>query len=235
MNRLRPFFSFYGSKYRLAPRYSVPLYDAIVESFAGSAAYACLHYQRKVTLYEKNEHVAAIWQFLITARPAEILAIPLLGNGDTIEDLGDVCQEAKYLVGFWLNKGTAHLHYRPGAWMRTGLYPDQFWGDKIRSRIASQVDLIKHWKFGGYDYRDADVAQSATWFIDPPYEGPKGRLYYGRCLNYADLGRWCRSLRGQVIACEGFGAKWLPFQPFAVTRGTAANNSRELLFEANNP
>lgn len=230
MKRLRPFFSYYGSKYRLAPSYPAPLHSTIVEPFAGSAAYACLHYSRKVVLYESNEPVNLLWRFLIRARSSEIRRIPLLANDQTIDDLHGVCQEAKYLVGFWLNKGTAHLHYRPGAWMRTGKYKNQFWGESIRERVASQIERIRHWRVGGDHYLDAPVGGRKTWFIDPPYQGPKGRLYYGRNIDYKMLGVWCRILRGQVIVCEAEGANWLQFDSFAKTRGTGLGVSHEAVW-----
>ena len=48
MNRLKPFWSFYGAKYNLAPKYPSPVGDSIVEPFAGSAQYSLLHYQKNV-------------------------------------------------------------------------------------------------------------------------------------------------------------------------------------------
>jgi hypothetical protein len=226
--RLRPFFAYYGSKWRLAPRYPQPLHGEIVEPFAGSAAYSLLHHERRVVLYDSGP-AAAVWRFLIDATESEVLRIPLLGPDQTVDDLAGLPEEARFLVGFWLSKGTAHVNKSPSAWMRSGLYPDQFWGEKIRERIASQLRFIRHWRVGGDDYRQA-CHGAATWFIDPPYQGRKGRLYYGRSLDYAELGRWCRSLSGQVITCESSGATWLPFERFATTRGTAAGRSEEAVW-----
>ena len=49
---LHPFFSYFGSKYRLAKCYPQPQCDEIVEPFAGSAGYALLYPEKQVTLYE---------------------------------------------------------------------------------------------------------------------------------------------------------------------------------------
>lgn len=216
--RLRPFFSYYGSKHRIAPRYPVPEYPLIVEPFAGSAAYATLHFQRKVHLYEVSPQVAGVWRYLIGATGAEIRRLPLLPAGACVDDLSVACEEARFLVGFWLNKGVAHACKSAAAWMRSGNFPDQFWGERIRERIASQVEHIRHWRVFEASYLTApDVA--ATYFVDPPYRGSRGRRYPYRRVNYLQLSRWCRGRQGQVIACEGAGASWLPFQPHVSTRG----------------
>ena len=36
-DRLKPFFTFYGSKWRVAPIYDSPMCEAIVEPFSGAA------------------------------------------------------------------------------------------------------------------------------------------------------------------------------------------------------
>jgi hypothetical protein len=40
---VRPFFSFFGSKWRVAPHYPAPERDLIIEPFAGSAGYSLRH------------------------------------------------------------------------------------------------------------------------------------------------------------------------------------------------
>ena len=35
--KLKPFFTYYGGKYRAAPKYPEPVHGSIVEPFAGSA------------------------------------------------------------------------------------------------------------------------------------------------------------------------------------------------------
>jgi len=58
----------------------------------------------------------SVWQYLIRVTAEEILAIPDLELGQTTDDL-HVCQEARWLVGFWLNV-TAHVNRQPSNRMR---------------------------------------------------------------------------------------------------------------------
>ena len=52
---IRPFWKFYGGKWRAAPRYPRPLYSTIVEPFAGAAGYSTRYYQRDIILVEKEQ------------------------------------------------------------------------------------------------------------------------------------------------------------------------------------
>ena len=69
---LRPFFGYYGGKWRDTPRlYPPPEHNTIVEPFAGSAGYS-LRFPRtpRVILYEKDPIVAGVWQYLIGVKPS---------------------------------------------------------------------------------------------------------------------------------------------------------------------
>ncbi len=207
---MRPFFSFYGGKWRAAPLYPAPTHDTIVEPFAGSAGYSMRHAYRNVVLVEKDERIAGIWMYLTRVSEAEIRQLPDVR--DHTDEL-DVCEEARNLIGFWLNRGASSPRPRPGSWMRQGTHARSFWGPVARERIASQLHRIRHWRIICGDYTAApDVP--ATWFIDPPYQ-LAGRHYRCHAVNYAHLGGWCRARPGQVIACENVGAQWLPFRPLA--------------------
>jgi hypothetical protein len=92
-----------------------------------------------------------------------------------------------------------------------------YWGERIRERIASQVESIRHWKISQASY-EGIPNQPATWFIDPPYE-IAGRAYRFHEIDYPALGQWCRSRGGQTIVCENAGATWLQFQPFRTIKG----------------
>jgi 16S rRNA G966 N2-methylase RsmD len=60
---------------------------------------------------------------------------------------------------------------------------------------------------------------SATWFIDPPYEGAGKHYKMGSSLiDYNRLGEWCKTRDGQVIVCENSGASWLPFKEVGNTK-----------------
>lgn len=230
MSRLKPFFSYFGSKYRIAPKYPDPRHRLIVEPFAGAAGYAATHPHHDVLLIDADERIAGAWSYLIGATPDEVRRLPLWDGWESVDDLTSIPQEARWLIGYWLNKGATGTK-KPSAWMRSGKYPDQFWGEAIRERIASQVDAIKHWRVIHGDYTQApDVA--ATWFIDPPYE--VAGTYRQRPDDFAALGRWCQEREGQVMVCENVGADWLPFRPFidakATSGGARAGVSREAIW-----
>jgi hypothetical protein len=205
---LRPFFSYYGAKYRSGARYPAPTHTTIVEPFAGSAGYALRHHTHDVVLVERYHHVAEIWRWLINATPDSVLSLPVdVADADTV----DAPDGARWLIGFWLSRGGAHPVRTPSAWMREKRWPGCFWGTRIRQRIASQVDAIRHWTIIEASYESApDIA--ATWFVDPPYDCRAGRRYVQNTIDYQQLARWCRSRRGQTIVCEGLGATWLPFR-----------------------
>ena len=198
----------------------------IIEPFAGSAGYALRRgATRQVILRDLDECVIGTWQYLISVSEQEILGLPDLEPGQTVHDL-NLPQEARWLIGWWLNKGSAQPRNMPSRWMRDGIRPASYWGPQIRERIASSLLGIRHWKAELGDYASApDVA--ATWFIDPPYQ-KEGRHYrYGSgLLDYADLAEWCQGRRGQVIVCENAGADWLPFKDLGVIKGTPGRARR---------
>lgn len=97
-----PLFSYYGAKHRTAGLYPAPLHAAIVEPFAGSAAYACRYPDRAVTLIDADPIVAAVWRFAIGASEGDMRALPLIAPGQHVDEL-PVSQEARWLIGFWLS------------------------------------------------------------------------------------------------------------------------------------
>jgi len=219
MSGLRPFFTYYGGKWRAAPRYPAPFHNLICEPFAGSAGYSLRHYERNVVLCEKDERLVALWRYLFRATASEIRALPDVPNDGTVEDL-TIPEEAKSLIGFWLNKGVAAPCQRPSAWMRSGIRPKSFWGPEVRNILAAQAGKIAHWKIIEGDYSMLSM-NTATWFVDPPYVGA-GKYYRhnSKAIDYAVLAKWCRSLYGQAIVCENAGADWLPFVPFMSAKAT---------------
>ena len=219
--KLKPFFSFFGGKWRVARKYPVPRYGNIVEPFAGSAGFSTRYPERDVVLVERDPKIAATWRYLIGTSPGEILALPDILPGQTVADLG-VCQEAGWLIGWWINKGSAAPHLSPSSNMRKSLSGEQpkdppsgWWGSAIRQRLADQVQHIKHWKLLEGTCLDVAPDIEATWFIDPPYERAGKRYTYGaKTISYSDLSDWCRTRTGQVMVCENRGAEWMPFKPF---------------------
>jgi site-specific DNA-adenine methylase len=54
LKKLKPFFCYYGGKWRAAPHYPAPEHDRIIEPFAGAAGYSMRYPQKRVALYEKD-------------------------------------------------------------------------------------------------------------------------------------------------------------------------------------
>lgn len=231
---LWPFFSYYGGKWRLAPRYPKPQYRTIVEPFAGSAGYSVRHHDHQVVLVEKDPVIASVWRYLLRVTPAELRALPNIANDQTVDDLGQIPQEAKWLVGLWLNKASMYPCKKPSAWMRSLKYDTSFWGPKIRERLASQVELIRHWRLIEGDYSSVPDLEHVTWFVDPPYDNSAGRLYKlgAEKIDFRALGEWCRHRRGQVMVCENVGATWLPFEPFHMAKSNPGIRGKGYSHEA---
>jgi hypothetical protein len=228
--RLAPFWRYYGGKNRSARLYPPPRHEHIIEPFAGAAGYACNYPDRQVTLIDRSPVVAGVWRFLIGSKPEDILAIPDVPHDGTVDDL-DVCQEARWLVGFWLNSGTARPRKRRSTRARReGMSAPNWtgWGDRSRNRIAQQLWRIAHWNIIEGDYTDAPDVE-ATWFIDPPYDNKAGRYYPCQPDSFEALGAWCRGRRGSVIVCEQAGADWLPFAPLADVKSNHGK-SREVMY-----
>jgi site-specific DNA-adenine methylase len=226
---LQPFWAYYGGKWRAAPKYPYPQYDVIIEPFAGAAGYSTRYYDRRVTLLEKDGRIASLWMYLTQVEPSEILSIPLLATDQTVDDL-NVCEEAKTLVGFWINKGSAQPKKAQSKWMLTG--GPGFWSEIIRARIARQVTKIRHWTVHHGSYDEVGNAE-ATWFIDPPYMD--AGIYYrhsSKSIDYPALADWCLERLGQVIVCENTGATWLPFRHLASIRGNRTSGSASSSKEA---
>lgn len=228
---MRPFFTFYGGKWRAAPHYPPPTYGTIIEPFAGSAGYSMRYPDRQVVLVEKDPLIAETWRYLLHATPSEILTLPDIGPAQSVDDL-DVSDGAKLLIGWWLNRGAQRSCKTLSAWGRSGKFPLQFWGAAVRARIASQVDTVRHWNLIEGDYTlSPDI--EATWFIDPPYRRA-GRYY--ACgsggIDYAALAAWCRSRRGQVTVCENVGADWLPFRPWRKCKSNESLHGGKVSHEA---
>jgi hypothetical protein len=166
MPNLRPFFSYYGGKHRCVATYPPPVYPDLYDVCAGSAGYATRYPDRRVVLVDTNPIICGIWRYLIRVREAELSRLPLLGNDDSIDDLGDVPQEARWLVGLWLGKALTTPRRTPAPWMKSGKWPGCFWGESVRERLVAQLPRIRHWQVIEGTYAQIETP-TATYFVDP--------------------------------------------------------------------
>lgn len=228
---LRPFFNFYGGKWRAAPHYPAPRYARVVEPFAGAAGYSTRHHDRDIVLVERDPIIAGLWRWLIGASRDEILALPLK-IPTTVRDLG-LAPGPSALIGFWVTGAANGPRQSPCKWMRERVNPSSgYWGDPVRARIADQVSAIKHWTVIEGDYTDAPT-EDATYFVDPPYANKAGSYYRMKFTGHAALGEWCQTRPGQVIVCENDGATWLPFRHFRdIQSSSSAGHGKKISKEA---
>jgi hypothetical protein len=219
---LRPFFSFYGGKWRIAPKYPKPVHDMIIEPFAGSAGYATRYPERQVILVERDPQIAAIWRWLITtASPDDILSLPRLKRGECLNDY-EMPQEARWLMGMWVGQGRA----TPGNKV------SEFGSRRQRhERVANQLQYIRHWSIIEGSYWQAPD-MSATWFIDAPYQIAGQQIYRFNAgtIDYEYLAGWCRTRQGQTMVCENDSAQWLPFTELVAQWGIQKKTSKEVVW-----
>jgi hypothetical protein len=219
---MRPLFPFYGSKWRDAKRYPAPSGGLVIEPFAGSAGYSLYYAPERVLLFDVDPIIVGVWDYLIRARASEILSLPDLQVGESVDVLS-IPQEARWLIGFWLNRGSAQPKKTKTAFSARTERGQLVWSDRARRRIAADIEGVRRWQIKQASYESAPLV-TATWFVDPPYVD-KGRYYRFHDVNYLALADWCRALPGCVTVCEQAGATWLPFESLAViksTKGTSA-------------
>lgn len=227
-----PFWRYFGGKWRLAPTYPKPTHRTIIEPFAGAAGYSLRYAHHDVILVDKYPVVCEVWRWLIGSSPADVRAIPCV---EAVDDLPSwVPEGARHLVGFSLNSAvvspmkTLSLGRRKLAALGRNY---EGWNEAQRERVAQNVLAIKHWRVIEGDYTEAPDVE-ATWFVDPPYAEMGRRYVHGsKHIDFAALGAWCRTRRGQVIACENAGATWLPFVPHREAKaGPARRVSSEVVW-----
>jgi hypothetical protein len=186
-----------------------------------------------VCLYDLNEKICAVWDYVIRVNPDEIRRLPILEEGERIRDHSDTLpQEARWLVGWWLGfslpepiqklSPLAHKHAQRGA-LAT-------WTPRRREAVAQTSERVKHWTITRGSYVDIED-QRATWFIDPPYQCKAGRRYQHNALDFERLAEWSRSRSGQVVVCENTSSeRWLPFDGFRATNGATHKKTNEVIW-----
>ena len=207
--------SYYGRKTKVVKYYPVPRYDTIIEPFAGTAVYS-LHqdnWKKNVILIEKYDIIVNIWKYLQAASSEDILSLPDILPGQSIDDFSQMSNEEKWLVGFMINEGSANPKRKRSM---SGNFASGY--ERNREKIATNLFKIKHWDIRLGDYSDISNAE-ATWFIDPPYQHG-GQYYRHNKINYESLSWWCKERYGQVIVCENDKAGWMNFNPLKSMQGS---------------
>lgn len=230
---MRPLFPYYGSKWRTARRYPPPGSGPVIEPFAGSAGYATYCGSERAVLYDIDEYVAGVWRYLIGATEREVLNLPDLAPGESTDDLA-VPQEAKWLIGFWLNRGSAQPKRSATAWSSRTERQQLVWSARARRRIANDLAGIRGWTIKQASYEEAPIMPDATYFIDPPYVD-KGRYYRHHTIDYPALAAWAHTLPGRVIVCEQRTADWLPFEPLASIKSSTGRSDEAVYILGSRP
>lgn len=207
-------FPYFGSKRTLAKYYPRPVYNRIIEPFAGSAAYSLKHFEHEVTLIEKYDVIVNIWKWLQEASTADVLGLPRLEPGDDLRKIMEP-GPARDFMAYLTQIQSAHRTYV----MAGGTAKRELAG-RIKS-AAGNLYKIRHWKIRQGDYTNLPNVP-ATWFIDPPYQyGGDNYILGNKELDYAALAAWARSRFGQVIVCENTRADWMEFSPMRGIRTIA--------------
>ena len=96
--------SYYGRKKKIIKKYPKPIYNLIIEPFAGTGSYAFEYWDHDVLLVDKYEKICKIWWYLQQAKSEDILRLPEVSNGEYIGDKYKwMCDEEKWLMGFCIN------------------------------------------------------------------------------------------------------------------------------------
>tara|TARA_R110002012_G_scaffold168079_1_gene331462 strand:- start:561 stop:1271 length:711 start_codon:yes stop_codon:yes gene_type:complete len=219
-------FPYFGGKTRLAPTYPAPVYDTIVEPFAGGAAYAMHWLERRSDLraivVELDPIVAELWRWLLQPGAAErVEAIPDVKAGErTSEPLVALVNNGPTELTTIRNQGSCAVSpWHEHKWPRQRTLI----AERCR-KIAGRVQVIEG------DYTDApDIA--ATWFVDPPYQ-TQGKRYAqsAEAIDFDKLGEWCKNRTGQTIVTEAEPADWLPFEPHRRTLNQTFQIKTELVW-----
>ncbi len=218
--------SYYGSKANIIQFYPKPKHDRLIEPMVGSGRYALKYFDRDVLIMDKYDVVIRIWKWLQQCSPQDILQLPRQVNvSQTLDDFTFDCDEAKLLMGFLVAYGIEKPRIKPTNKQK---FRPNFINFSLQ-RIAKNLFKIKHWKIEHGSY-ESIPNQTATWFIDPPYQ--RGGECYpesSKNINFSSLREWCMSRGGQVIVCENNKAEWMDFKPL-ITQKTRTGLQKEVFW-----
>jgi len=242
---MKPFFSYYGSKYRLCQQGFYPspiLGNVVIEPFAGSATYSVYHEPERAILVDKDSVIINIWNYLINASEKQILSLPTMGEKhiyDFKDALSELPEVERNLIGFWTAKARPQPSKTLGGWFTT-YYKEKncrVWNEYVKDRIISQLPKIRKWRAIQGDYFILDSlpfnSKKYTYFIDPPYSAAAGRKYKHNKINYHYLKWWIEQKKcSQIIACENqdLTYQWAEFNQSVLSRSANNRVKKELIW-----
>lgn len=210
-------FSYYGSKSKVVHLYPKPIHKLIIEPFAGSAKYAMEYWKNDIILIEKYEIIYKLWKWLQKCNKNDILKLPILKQGDDLNNFAFDCEEAKIFMGYLTAQGVAKPQNK-AVFRATTHRPN--WIRYSLERMSKDIEKIRHWDIRLDDYTNISNLE-ATWFIDPPYQfGGEHYPMNNKNINYLELAEWCKNRNGQVIVCENNKASWLDFKHLTLMKGS---------------
>jgi len=205
-------FSYYGSKSKIVHLYPPPKFNTVIEPFAGSARYALRHFRRDVILIDKYDKIIAVWKYLQSASENDVLTLPMLRAGESLNDHKSLADAERWFIGFHINGGS--------AMPKVTVKDFNMWTPVNRQYAARSLYKIRHWKFVQGEY-DCLANIEATWFIDPPYfQGGEHYRHGTNKLDFTQIADYAQSRNGQVIVCENSSATWMPFMKLTKMHGS---------------
>lgn len=214
--------SYYGSKSMLVNLYPKPIFNKIIEPFAGTARYSLKYFENDVTIIDKYDVVIKIWKWLQQCSPSDILKLPKTTTGMDLRTLG--LSEGELLF-MQMNAGISSTSPRNKV---SKFSAEQNGRHNKYKIVADNLYKIKHWEIIHGDYLDIENTE-ATWFIDPPYQFG-GHAYKENKIDFISLSEWCTKRCGQAIVCENTKATWLPFKPIKKIRSISSEPTTEAIW-----
>lgn len=228
---MRVAFSCYGGKGMVVNYYPKPIYKTIIEPLAGGASYSLKYCKHDIILCDVNRMLCEIWWFLQSKNAIDYIKhIPL--NIDAGENIKNIKGYDKFPTGLQQLLVSACNVGQYGCGVRKLKQPSTLtrisryhWERNTTRKILFWNNKIRHWKIFNVSYNKIRN-QTATWFVDPPYNNIAGKKYYYNKINYDDLRKFCLSRKGQIIVCENEGSNWMDFELLNCKSNAAVGNKK---------
>lgn len=181
------------------------------------------NWKNDIILIDKYDIIIKIWKYLQSISKEDLLSLPDMKYGDSVDDHKYLCDEERWLIGFCINRGSANpkkTAKKFNSW------------NKNKVDIANNLYKIKHWDIRHGDYNEFEDVNKleATWFIDPPYQY-QGKYYKYNDIDYDSLATWCKERKGQIIVCENNNADWLNFKPLIEMQGQLHRSTEAIWYK----